>query len=399
MYLTQRFTILVWRRSKRQSGDMGTITLDRTAHLPDTAWRTIRNGHNGARKVHLIYKIARSDKRRGRIFMRNGTGQFRLRPGTIAIAAACIALSGAEALAQAKPDIRIGTGRQAGTYYRMGALIADALVRDGVVKSATAESSSGAIESSRLVDKGTLQIAGMDRFWVQRAAKGVKPYTKVIKLYTIMPMMRAGMFFVVPAESKIKTISDLKGQRVSVGARGSGMANHAVLILGGMGITFKDIKPVYLSFGPGARAVKDGKAATQLQCCVPNGAMTQLSELKKVRIIAMEKDLAKIRAAQPSYGVYTLRKGAFKGHNQDSKVLSILQGWMGSTSMKPEVAYTYAKTVLKHLPAMAKKMPQFKEAIAMLAEVKASNSTAPIEIGAKVHPGSLKALKEAGYLK
>ena len=319
--------------------------------------------------------------------------------GALTLAAAGLAMAGGEALAQAKPEIRIGTGRQAGTYYRMGALIADALVRDQMVKSATAESSSGAIESSRLVDKGTLQIAGMDRFWVQRAVKGEAPYKKVLKLVTIMPMMRAGIFFVVPQESKVMTVADLKGKRVSVGARGSGMENHAKLILGAVGLTYKDIKPVYLSFGPGGRAVKDGKADTQLQCCIPNGAMTQLSELKKVRIVSMDKELKQVMAKQPSYGVYTLKAGAFKGHAKDAKVLGILQGWMGAASMKEETAYIFAKTVLKHLPEMAKKMPQFKETLAMLAEAKASGSRDPIEIGVPLHPGSVRALKEGGILK
>jgi uncharacterized protein len=317
----------------------------------------------------------------------------------ISLAIACTAMFGAEALAQAKPEIRIGTGRQEGTYYRMGAIIADALVRDGVVKSATAESSSGAIESSRLVDKGTLQIAGMDRFWVQRASTGAKPYNKVLKLVTVMPMMRSGIFFVVPQDSKIMTLSDLKGQRVSVGARGSGMENHGKLIIDGLGMSFKDITPVYLSFGPGARAVKDGKAATQLQCCIPNGAMTQLSELKKVRIVSMDKEIGAIMKKHNSYALYTLKAGAFKGHTKDATVLGILQGWMGSASMKDETAYVFAKTILKHLPDMAKKMPQFKETIAMLEEAKAQNSKGPIEVGANMHPGSLRALKEAGIVK
>ncbi|MGE3644571.1 MAG: TAXI family TRAP transporter solute-binding subunit [Beijerinckiaceae bacterium] len=308
-------------------------------------------------------------------------------------------VAGETARAQDKPDVRIATGRQGGTYYRMGAIIADTLVRTGKVKSSTAESSSGAIESSRLIQKGTVQIGGMDKMWVIRALKGEKPYKEKLDLVTVMPMMTSGIFFIVPKDSSIKSLPDLKGKRVSVGARNSGMENHAHTILDGLGMTFKDIKPVYLSFGPGGRAVKDGKADTQLQCCLPNGAMTELSELRAVRVVPMDKDLPKIMAKYATYGKTVLKKGTFKGHDKDEPVLGIVQGWMGSSTLSEETAYVFASTLLKHFDEMTKKMPQFASGKDMIMEAKAKNSTAPVEVGAKMHPGSIRALKEAGILK
>lgn len=331
--------------------------------------------------------------------MRQGTHAISFRLTGLALAGFAAAAFAGEAMAQAKPDIRIATGRQGGTYYRMGAVIADTLVRSGQVKSATAESSSGAIESSRLADKGSVQIGGMDKMWVLRAAKGEKPYKQKIDLVTVMPMMTSGIFFVVPKDSPIKSLADIKGKRVSVGARNSGMENHARTILDGIGMSFKDIKPVYLSFGPGGRAVKDGKADTQLQCCLPNGAMTELSELREVRVVPMAGEMGKIRAKYATYGETTLEKGIFKGHAKDIKVLGIIQGWMASPKLSNETAYIFASTVIKNLDAMAKKMPQFKSSKDMLMAAKKSGSSAAIEVGAKLHPGSVRALKEAGILK
>lgn len=321
-----------------------------------------------------------------------------LAAGALTLVAACAAGS-VESYAQDKPEVRIGTGRQGGAYYRMGAVIADVLVRSGKVKSATAESASGAIETSRLADKGTLQVVGMDKTWVVRAMKGVAPYKRKIELRTVIPMGAWAMFFVTQDSSSVKTLDDLKGKRVAVGARGSGMENHARVILKSIGMTFKDIKPVYLSFGPGSRAVKDGKADAQLQCCIPNGAMTQLSELSKVRAVTMDKHLDKIVAAAGTYGTTTLQKGAFKGHARDIKSISILQGWMGSPKLADETAYIFAKAVIENIDAMAKKMPQFASVKPMLAEAKSKNSLTPIEIGAPMHPGSIRALKEAGIIK
>lgn len=332
--------------------------------------------------------------------MQDSTACSPARTARIAMAAAAFGLFGAgEALAQSKPDIRIGTGRQGGAYYRMGAVIADTMVRSGLVKSSTAESVSGAIESARLADRGNIQVFGMDKTWVVRAVKGEAPFKQKIDLRTVAPMGAWSLFFVTQAGSPIKTLDDLKGKRIAVGARGSGMENHAKVLLQGIGFSFKDIRPVYLSFGPGARAVKDGKADAQLQCCLPNGAMTELSELSKVRAVNMDKHLDKLVAASGTYGKLVMEKGAFKGHDMDMAAISILQGWMGTAKLSDEVAYIFAISILKNVDAMAKKMPQFASIKPMLAEAKAKNSATPVEIGAPMHPGAIRALKEAGILK
>ncbi|MGD9713533.1 MAG: TAXI family TRAP transporter solute-binding subunit [Thermomicrobiales bacterium] len=321
-----------------------------------------------------------------------------------AMASAAFLVAGAiapagDVLAQSKPDIRIATGRQGGAYYNMGAVIADMLVRSNLVNSATAETSSGAIESARLAAKGTAQIAAMDNTWVVKAIAGEKPFQEKIKLTTVAPLGSWPLFFVTLADSPIKTVDDLKGRRISVGARNSGMDNHARVLLQTLGLSYDDIKPMYLSFGPGGRAVKDGKAEAQLQCCLPNGGMTELSELSKVRAVSYGDKLDKITKAVSTYGVTTLKKGAFKGHDKDIPSISILQGWMATESLPEETAYIFAKIVIANLDQMAKKALQFASVKQLIEKAKAENSVKHLEMGAPLHPGALKAFKEAGILK
>ena len=83
------------------------------------------------------------------------------------------------AFAQAKkPDVRIATGTPGGAYYAMGAVLADVLTRSGRVNTATAEASSGAIESARLMVSGEISIGGMDANWVVAGLKGEAPYLR-----------------------------------------------------------------------------------------------------------------------------------------------------------------------------------------------------------------------------
>lgn len=63
---------------------------------------------------------------------------------------------------------------------------------------------------------------------------------------------------VTTAKTGIKTLADVKGKRVAVGAAGSGTEANARQIMEMAGITYKDIKPQYLSFGEASSALKDG---------------------------------------------------------------------------------------------------------------------------------------------
>jgi TRAP transporter TAXI family solute receptor len=331
----------------------------------------------------------------------NNVYRAMIRPylAALSIALVVVAVRWDPVLAQSKPDIRIATGRQGGAYYSMGALLAEALHRSGKVASATAESSSGAIESARLLDRGKVSLGGMDANWVKLALSGAAPFKKKIELVTVAPLGVWPLFFVTRQDSPIKTLDDLKGKKIAVGAKGSGMEQHARKVLGALGWSFDDIKPIFLSFGPGGRAVREGKADAQLQCCVPNRGLTELSELAKVRTVEMPPDeLARIVAGSGVYGEIVLPKGAFRGQERDMKVLRLLNGWMAAKGSDSEVAYLIAKTLIANLDEMAKKMPQYATVKLLFEEAKTKGKKA-IEVVAPLHPGAVKAYKEAGILK
>lgn len=316
-----------------------------------------------------------------------------------AMAFAVASLLAVEAAAQSKPEIRFGTGRPGGSYYTQGAVLADELRKSGLVKSANSETSSGAIESARLMDKGTLQVGGMDANWVILAKSGGKPFKKKIELATATPISIVPLFFVTLADSGIKRINDIKGKRLAVGARGSGMEAHARKILGALGMGFKDIKPVYLSFGPGGRAVREGKADAQLQCCAPNKGLTELTELANVRAVTIPKNqLDTVTNSSPAYWQMSLPKGAFKGHGRDLTTIRITNGWMVPRNSDPQIAYVIAKTVIAKYKSMAKKARHYASIEPLFAAARKEGVSA-LEVGAPLHPGAIRAFKEAGILK
>ncbi|MDB5572133.1 MAG: transporter solute receptor, family [Hyphomicrobiales bacterium] len=328
-----------------------------------------------------------------------------LRHRALAVAAgavAALALAGAPAFAQsaAKPDVRIATGTPGGAYYVMGAVLADVLTRSGRVASATAEAASGAIESARLVDSGQSTLAAMDANWVDLGLKGGAPFKKKIDLVTIVPLGVWGLFFVSLQDGEVKSLDDLKGKRVAVGAKGSGMEMHARQIITSIGWDFeKDIKPVYLAFGPGASAVREGRADAQLQCCIPNAGLSELSELAKARMVTMSPDQLKKTVGEGRvYASGFLKKDAFRGHAQDTPVINILNGYMGVASLDENTAYVIAKTYIENIDQMIEKTPQYASVKELFEQAKTAGPGV-LEMGAPLHPGAVRAFREAGILK
>jgi TRAP transporter TAXI family solute receptor len=318
---------------------------------------------------------------------------------TAAAVFAVASLCATEVAAQGKPEIRIATGRPGGAYFTQGAVLAEALKKSGLVKSANSESSSGAIESARLMGKGTIQLGAMDARWVGLAQVGGKPFKKKIALATVSPMSIVPMFFVTLADSGIKTLDDIKGKRLAVGARGSGMEQHAKKILGALGITFKDLKPVFLSFGPGGRAVREGKADVQFQCCWPNKGLTELTELADVRHVKFpKKQLDKVTNSTSAYGQMVVPKGAFKGLDRDFTTFRLSVGWMAPLNSDPQIAYVVAKTMIAKYKEMSKKARHYASIGPILAAARTQGKSA-LEVAAPLHPGAVRAFKEAGILK
>ena len=323
---------------------------------------------------------------------------LRIWPCVLFASLAMVALVPA-AFAQSKPDVRIATGTAGGAYYAMGAVLADALQRSGKFGSATSEAASGGIESARLVVSKQVTLAAMDANWIKNGLLGKAPFDKPVDLVTVMPLGIWSLFFVALDASPVKSLDDLKGKRVAVGAKGSGMEAHARTIFSSLGWSFDNIRPVFLTFGAGAQAVREGKAEAQLQCCIPQPSLSELSELAKARMVDVSADqMTKIVGGEGVYADGILAKGAFKGHDRDARVIEILNGYVGTSSLEEAIAHLIAKTFLENLDQMAEKAPQYASVIRLITEAK-TKGVKVLEMGAPLHPGSLRAFKEAGILK
>src|SRR5215510_13967381 len=215
--------------------------------------------------------------------------------------------------------IRIGTAERDGTFHSQGIALKAVLdKRSALSPVEVLESGSASIENANRLQAGEIEFGFMASNWIGRARNGEPPFAQPIDIRMVAPMNAGPLFFIVRAGSDIRTVADLRGRRVAVGMKDSGMVQHAHNIFDVLGLSFADFTPVYLDFAAGADALALGEVDAQFQCPIPNKVMTELSERIAVRVLPYAAgDLERLMKAVSFYRPVTMAKGAIRGIDQD----------------------------------------------------------------------------------
>jgi TRAP transporter TAXI family solute receptor len=235
--------------------------------------------------------------------------------------------------------------------------------------------------------------------WIGRAKNGEPPFPQPIDIRMAAPMNAGPLFFIVRADSSISSVADLRGRRVAVGMKTSGMVQHAHNIFGVLGMSFADFTPVYHDFIAGAEALDAGEVDAQFQCPIPNKVMTELSERAAVRVLSYAPgDLQALMKAVSYYRPVTMRKGAFRGLDADVAQPAVVNILATHARMPEAVVNDAIAAIVANVDELGRLNPLFV-GLADLLQPLRSQGPAALEFGGvALHPGAVRAYREAGLL-
>ena len=120
---------------------------------------------------------------------------------------------------------------------------------------------------------------------------------------------------IVTTNASIKTVADLAGKSVSIGAPGSGVYFNAIDVLGAYGLTEDDIKPTYQSFSDSADALKNGQIdAAFIVAGAPTTAVTDLATTKDTYLVSLDSEhIAKLLETSDYYTETVIAKDVYFG--------------------------------------------------------------------------------------
>ena len=251
-----------------------------------------------------------------------------------------------------KKFINIGTGGTAGTYYPIGGAMAEILNKDIKGVNASAQSTGASVANINMLKDGSVDLAIVQNDITYYAVNGTEMFAdkKVDTLKGIATLYPETCQFVTLEESGIKSIADLKGKRVAVGAAGSGAEANARQILEAYGITYSDIDAQYLSFSEGASALKDGNVdAAFLTAGYPTASVQDIASQNPVALLPIDDDKAEALISKyPFYTKTTIPVGTY-GFANETKTVSVMAMLVANDKVDDALGYDIAKALFSNL--------------------------------------------------
>lgn len=272
-----------------------------------------------------------------------------------ALMAGCGGDSGSSA-GGGKQFLNIATGGTAGTYYPLGGALAELLNQNIKGMNASAQSTGASVANVNMLKDGSVDIAFIQNDIAYYAANGKEMFkdNKVESIRGIAALYPETVQFVTTADKGIKSIADLKGKKVAVGASGSGAEANARQILGAYGLTYDDIDVQYLSFGEAADALKDGNVDVGVVVAgFPTAAIQDLAANKSAALVNIDAEHAdKLMKQYPYFTKITVPKGTYPGQEEDVSTVAVKCVVVTTDKLSDDLGEQIAKAIYEHLDRM-----------------------------------------------
>jgi len=282
----------------------------------------------------------------------------------------------------------MGTGGTSGTYYGYGGVLGNQIkAASGITVNVV--STDGSKANILGIDAGNYQLGTVQSDVMAYAAAGTRSFEKEGKLdsFRVIGGLYAEAVQLVTMNPEIKSVADLKGKKVSIGASGSGVYFNAIDILGAAGMTEADIVPQFQSFADSADALKDGKIdAAFIVAGAPTPAIQELCTSAKAYLVPIDGDIAtKLMKDSPFYTTYKIPAGTYDGQTADVTTVTVKATLIVSTSASEEDVYNITKAIFDNKDSIAH---------AKAAELSLENATSGMT--APFHKGAAKYFAEKG---
>lgn len=286
--------------------------------------------------------------------------------------------------------LSIATGGTSGVYYVYGGGLAGVISKNLPGYTATAEATSASVDNMQLIGAKKSNLAFVLADTATDAVKGQSSFKEPVKAAALAQLYTNYTQVVALADSGIKSVADLKGKRVSVGAPGSGTEVIAVRVLEAAGMKpDTDIKRVGLGVGESVAAIRDGTIdAFFWSGGLPTAGVTDLATSKSVTLLPTSDYTAALK--QKYGGAYqddVIPGATYKGLSGDIKVIGVPNLLVVNADMSEEQAYQLTKVLFDQKAALVAVHPEAKNL-----DVKRARDTGDVPL----HPGAKRYYDEAG---
>lgn len=290
--------------------------------------------------------------------------------------------------------VNVLTGGQSGVYYPLGVALSQIYAKAIPDVKTSAQATKASAENLNLLQAGKGEVAFSLGDALSDAYKGNEEAgfkTPLKKLRTMAAIYPNYIQIVASAESGIKTLADLKGKRISVGAPKSGTELNARAVLKAAGLAYKDFSKVeYLAFGESVELMKNRQLDATLQSAgLGVASIRDLATSVPIVVVAVPADVV-AKVGDPAYQSVMIPANTYTGQTSAVATVAIQNYLVTHDGVPSDLVYAMTKATFDNLDVL---VASHNAAKAISKEAAAQSPPVPL------HPGAEKYFREIGALK
>jgi TRAP transporter TAXI family solute receptor len=296
-------------------------------------------------------------------------------------------------LAAAAQQVTLMTGPQGGVWVPLGGALKG--MWEKAIPGLQVQMQPGAgIANVRGVDEGKAQIGFANTITTVDGLAGRPPYPKqVTKVCQVANLYPQYYQMVVPVDTKINSVADLKGKVMVTQPKGNSSEIINVHMLQVHGMSYQSLAKVNFlaSYTDAVSLMKDGHAQVfTLGTTAPASAVMDLASARDVKLVPVDdKTMAALKKANPGYNRLIIKAGTYPKQDHDVPVIGYSTHIVAACDLAEDTVYKMTKAMAENVDAMA-------------AVVKPIGGLTPkdmaIDIGVPLHKGAARYYKEKGAI-
>jgi TRAP transporter TAXI family solute receptor len=290
--------------------------------------------------------------------------------------------------------VNVLTGGTSGVYYPLGVALSNLFSKALPNAKVSVQATNASVENLNLLQSGRGELAftlgdSLSDAWNGKADAGFnQPLKKLRGVAGIYPNY---VQIVATGSSGIKTLADIKGKRISVGAPKSGTELNTRAVLRAMGMSYSDFAKVeYLPFGDSVDLMKNRQLDLTLQSAgLGVSSIKDLATSVDIVVVPVPADIVQ-KINDPAYQATVIPANTYKGQTADVPGIAIANFLVTREDVPAETVHAMLAAIYDNLP--------------MLVAAHSAAKDIKLENGAKgmpvpLHPGAEKFFREKGLLK
>ena len=246
-----------------------------------------------------------------------------------ALLLALVMVLGMTACAEKEPEtvrLRLATGTPDSTYYLFGGYIGKHATENADYLEVLALEGVGSVDSCQQLQQATVELALCQSDVMVRACEGVDEFSgegAKVENFSVVGALYQETLQMVTLDPTIKTVADLKGRRVAVGADDAVKQENVAEILAACGVAAQDVTLVCKSVEESVEALKAGEAdAVFVLTELPCSALVELAKTRTTYVLGLEEAAAdQLTQGESHYTCAVIPAGTY--HTQDEELATV----------------------------------------------------------------------------